>query len=133
MSDATIVFAIMLAALGLFIEDRLSGAERNRPTLRAYAKRRAIEYLFAEAKTRGLNIEDTRLTSSRKRDLLMAIVAWAAATAASLRDSRASARKARGYLSSSWFRTGLDHLRRLLSAGQAADALYAAFKTPRIV
>jgi hypothetical protein len=90
----------------------------NRPAraaLDACRKRWAIECLFAEAKTRGLNMEDARLTDPRKLDLLMAIVAlalaWAAATAASLLGSPAPARKAHGYPCRSWFRTGLDHLR----------------------
>ena len=45
--------------------------------LAAYRKRWAIECLFADAKTRGLNIDDTRLTDPRKLALLMALVALA--------------------------------------------------------
>jgi hypothetical protein len=98
----------------------------NRPTraaLDADAKRWQIECLFAEAKTRGLNIEGTCLTDPRKLDLLMTIVAlalaWAAATATTLLGSRAPApaRKAHGYLSRSWFRIGFDHLRHALRTG----------------
>jgi hypothetical protein len=113
----------------------------NRPAraaLSAYAKRWQIECLFAEAKTRGLNIEDTRLTDPRKLHLLMAIVAlalaWAAATAASLMGSRAPARKAHGYLCRSWFRTGLDHLRHVFRTdAHPPQALCEAFKRPRVV
>jgi hypothetical protein len=113
----------------------------NRPArtaLDAYARRWEIECLFAEAKTRGLNMEDTRLTCPRKLDLLMAIVAlaiaWAAATAASLLGSRAPARKAHGYLSRSWFRTGLDHLRHVLRTdANPPQALCETFKKPRVV
>ena len=113
----------------------------NRPTraaLERYKKRWEIECLFAEAKTRGLNMEDTRLTDPRKLHLLMAIVAlalaWAAATAASLLGSRAPARKAHGYLSKSWFRTGFDHLRNTLrTEGDPPPSLCAAFKRPRVV
>ncbi len=47
--------------------------------LTAYRKRWNIECLFGEAKTRGLNLEDTRITSPRKLALLMAIVAIAMA------------------------------------------------------
>jgi hypothetical protein len=76
-----------------------------------------IEGLFAEAKTRGLNTEDTRLTDPRKLHLLMAIVAlalaWAAATAAAHFGSRAPARQVHGYQAKSWFRIGLDHLRHV--------------------
>ena len=52
---------------------------RARTALAAYRKRWAIECLFGDAKTRGLNLEDTRLTAPRKLDLLMAIVALALA------------------------------------------------------
>ena len=57
-----------------------------RTALAAYRKRWAIECLFGDAKTRGLNLEDTRLTCPRKLALLMALVAlalaWAGRTAA---------------------------------------------------
>ncbi len=43
--------------------------------LRTYRKRWAIECLFGDAKTRGLNVEDTRLTDPRKLALLMSLVA----------------------------------------------------------
>ena len=122
------------APLLTFAAKRLKGewliVVTNRPArtaLDAYRKRWAIECLFGDAKTRGLNLEDTRLTCPRKLDLLMAIVAlvlaWAGRAASTLLGNRAPARKAHGYLSRSWFRTGFDHLRQLLSAGQATDAL----------
>lgn len=53
-----------------------------RTALAAYRKRWAIECLFGDAKTRGLDIEDTRMTAPRKLDLLMALVALALAWAA---------------------------------------------------
>ena len=122
------------APLLTFAAKRLKGewliVVTNRPArtaLDAYRKRWAIECLFGDAKTRGLNLEDTRLTCPRKLDLLMAIVAlvlaWAGRAASTLLGNRAPARKAHGYLARSWFRTGFDHLRQLLSAGQATDAL----------
>ena len=52
-----------------------------RAALAAYRKRWAIECLFGDAKTRGLNLEDTRLSDPRKLDLLMALVALALAWA----------------------------------------------------
>ena len=66
-----------------------TGHRRHQPpdlrALDAYRKRWAIESFFADAKTRGLNLEDTRLTAPRKLDLLVAIlviaIAWASATA----------------------------------------------------
>jgi hypothetical protein len=97
-----------------------------------------IECLFAEAKTRGLNMEDTRLTDPRKLHLLMAIagpaLAWAAATAAALFGPRAPARKAHGYQAKSWFRIGLDHLRHAFrTEAHPPQNLCAAFKKPRVV
>ena len=89
-----------------------------RRALDAYRKRWAIECLFGEAKTRGLNLEDTRLTAPRKLSLLMGLVAlalaWAGRTAATLLGPRGPKRKAHGYLAQSWFRTGFDRLRSLL-------------------
>jgi hypothetical protein len=95
----------------------------NRPDLRAldaYRKRWAIECFFADAKTRGLNLEDTRLTAPRKLDLLVAVlviaIAWASATADRLLGRTAPPRKKHGYPAKSRFRTGLDRLRRQISA-----------------
>lgn len=73
-----------------FASRRLGGGEllivvSNRPAaaaLAAYARRWGIECLFGDAKTRGLNIEDTRFTNPRKLDLLMGLVALAIAWAA---------------------------------------------------
>ena len=93
----------------------------NRPELRAleaYRKRWAIESFFADAKTRGFNVEDTRLTDPRKLALLTAIlaiaIAWANATADRLLGRRSPPRKNHGYLAKSLFRIGFDHLRRQL-------------------
>jgi hypothetical protein len=99
-----------------------------RRALAAYRKRWAIECLFGDAKTRGLNLEDTRLTNPRKLALLMALVAlaiaWAGRTAADLLGTGSPKRKSHGHLARSWFRTGFDRLRNLLSAGRD-DALNA--------
>jgi hypothetical protein len=122
------------APLFTFAAKRLKGEwlivvsnQPARTALDAYRKRWAIECLFGDAKTRGLNLEDTRLTCPRKLDLLMAIVAlvlaWAGRAASTLLGNRAPARKAHGYLARSWFRTGFDHLRHLLSADQTANAV----------
>jgi len=98
-----------------------------RTGLDAYRKRWAIECLFGDAKTRGLNLEDTRLTDPRKLDLLMGIVAltlvWAGRAAVTLLGNRAPTRKAHGYLSRSWFRTGFDHLRHSFATGNIEAAL----------
>lgn len=89
-----------------------------RTALDAYRRRWAIECLFGDAKTRGLNLEDTRLTCPRKLHLLMALVAltlaWAGRTAANLLGTRAPKRKTHGYFAKSWFRIGFDRIRNLL-------------------
>jgi hypothetical protein len=70
------------------------------------------------ALTRGLNLEDTRLTDPKKLDLLMGLVAlaiaWAARAARDLLGTKWPRRKAHGYLAKSWFRTGFDQIRHLL-------------------
>jgi transposase len=114
-----------------------------RAALAAYRKRWAIECMFGDAKTRGLNIEDTRLTDPRKLDLLMALVTlalvWAGRTAVDLLDRRDPKRKAHGYLAQSWFRIGLFRIRSLLRT-DPAEAVAAwrrlsskPFKIPRVV
>jgi len=91
---------------------------KPRFALDAYRRRWAIECLFADAKTRGLNLEDTRLTDPRKLALLMGIVAlavaWAARAAKDKLGPKWPPRKAHGYLAKSWFRTGFDQIRNLL-------------------
>ena len=89
-----------------------------RAALEAYRKRWAIECLFGDTKTRGLNLEDTRLREPRKLSLLMALVAlaiaWAGRTAADRLGRRNPPRKAHGYYAKSWFRIGFDHIRHRL-------------------
>ena len=89
-----------------------------RLALIAYRKRWAIECLFGGARTRGLNLEDTRLTDPRKLDLLMGLVAlaiaWVAHAARDLLGARWPRRKSHGYLEKSWFRTGFDQIRHRL-------------------
>lgn len=106
-----------------------------RATLAAYRKRWAIECLFADAKTRGLNLEDTRLTDPRKLDLLMALVAlalaWAGRAASDLLGRREPARKTHGHLAKSWFRTGFDEVRnRLRTAPDTAITAWLALEKP---
>jgi hypothetical protein len=95
-----------------------------RRALAAYRKRWAIECLFGDAKTRGLNIEDTRITQPRKLALLMALVAlaiaWAGRAAADLLGPGSPARKSHGYFAQSWFRTGFDQIRNLLGSDPSA-------------
>lgn len=86
--------------------------------LATYRKRWAIESLFGNTKTRGLNFEDTRLTDPAKLHLLTALIALAVAW--SVRAARTSLchdappRKTHGYLARSYFRTGFTFLRNRL-------------------
>ncbi len=109
-----------------FAAKRIRGKEllivvSNRPAHHAlvcYKKRWAIESLFGDTKTRGLNIEDTHLTMTPKLDLLLGLVAlavaWASKTASILIGTGKIKRKKHGYLAKSIFRIGFDQLRRLL-------------------
>jgi Transposase DDE domain len=86
--------------------------------LATYAKRWAIESLFGNTKTRGLNFEDTRLTDPAKLHLLTALialaVAWSVRAARTCLGRDAPPRKAHGYLARSYFRTGFTFLRNRL-------------------
>lgn len=97
-----------------------------RKALNAYRKRWQIECLFADTKTRGFNIEDTRLTKPAKLSLLLAIIAlamaWAHACAVAVNGHRDIARANHGYRRKSWFRTGFDILRHWI-ATQPDNAL----------
>jgi hypothetical protein len=106
-------------------------------------KRWAIECLFGDTKSRGLNLEDTRLVTPRKLDLLLGLVAlavaWAAKTAAMLTGRKTPPRKTHGYLAKSWFRIGFDQIRRLLRHDPAAAVepwrviASSRVRTPRVV
>jgi hypothetical protein len=91
---------------------------RGSRILRYYRWRWFIECLFADSKTKGLNIEDTRLTFAHKLSMLIAITAIAIAllcrAAARHLGQKYPARKKHGYCERSWFRTGFDELRRRL-------------------
>jgi hypothetical protein len=108
-------------------------------SLNAYRRRWAIECLFGDAKTRGLNLEDTRLQIAAKLHLLLAIVAlaiaWTNKTASALIGRGKLARKTHGHYAKSWFRTGFDEVRRLLrSDPQAALDPWASIpKRMRVV
>jgi Transposase DDE domain len=84
--------------------------------LNLYRRRWGIECLFADAKTRGLNLEDTRLRAAEKLDTLLVLVTlaitWAYRCATRKMAMKAIVRKTHGRREKSWFRTGLDALRR---------------------
>ena len=117
-----------------FSAKRIKGGEllivvSNRSAHRAlavYKKRWAIETLFSDTKTRGLNLEDTRLTIAKKLDLLLGLVAlaiaWASKTAAKFIGVGKMKRKKHGYFAKSFFRIGFDQIRRLLRSDPSAAA-----------
>jgi hypothetical protein len=90
--------------------------EDARQALNHYRRRWGIECLFGDAKTRGLNLEDTRLRAAEKLDCLLVVVTlaitWAYRCATRTMAMKAIARKSHGRREKSWFRVGLDALRR---------------------
>ena len=84
--------------------------------LNLYRKRWGIECMFADAKTRGLNIEDTHITDPDKLSNLLVLVAlavtWAYRCATRVMGRRDIRRKGHGRREKSWFRIGLDALRK---------------------
>lgn len=99
----------------LIIASNLPDAPR---ILSYYRRRWGIECLFGDAKTRGLNLEDTRITDPKKLDTLLVIVAlamlWAYRCATRHMGVKAIPRKAHGRRQQSWFRLGFDRLRNWL-------------------
>lgn len=83
--------------------------------LNAYRKRWGVECLFADAKTRGFNIEDTHLVDPGKISTMLAVLAlaitWAYRCATQKMGRRAIARRTHGRREKSWFRIGFDTLR----------------------
>ncbi len=94
--------------------ERIRGAR----ILRYYRWRWFIECMFADSKTKGLHLEDTRLKIAVRLSTLLAISAIAMAmachVASRIMGSKYPARKKHGYCSKSWFRVGFDELRRRL-------------------
>lgn len=88
--------------------------------LASYKKRWQIECLFGDTKTRGFNMEDTKLTQPAKLSMLLAIIAlaiaWGQACAKALRPDGYIPRAKHGYRRKSWFRIGFDILRHWLFA-----------------
>ena len=90
--------------------------QEARQALNDYRRRWGIECLFADAKTRGLNLEDTRIRAAEKLDSLLVVVTlavtWAYRCATRTMVMKAIPRKTHGRRQKSWFRVGLDALRR---------------------
>lgn len=102
--------------------------------LATYRKRWAIEQLFGNTKTRGLNFEDTRLTDPAKLHLLTALislaVAWSVRAAGTKPGHTPPPRKSHGSLASSPFRTGFTFLRNRLRANHP-ETLAESIKLPK--
>ena len=114
--------------------------------LKAYRKRWQIECLFGDSKTRGLNMEDTRLTQPAKLNTLLVIItlamAWAYACATAIKGTKAIKTRAHGYRYKSWFRLGFDQLRKwILHQPERAAEIWrriwpkrkSTFQTARVV
>jgi hypothetical protein len=105
-----------------------------RKALNAYKQRWQIECLFGETKTRGFNMEDTRLTQPPKLALLLSIIAlaiaWTHACARAAWPKGDITRAKHGYRRKSWFRTGFDILRHWIFAkpDEALDKWNAIWK-----
>jgi hypothetical protein len=84
----------------------------------------AIYCLFGNAKTRGLNFGDTRMTDSARLHLLTAIVAlaiaWAVRAARTKPGNNAPKRKTHGYPATSCFRSGFTSLRNRFRSDQTS-------------
>ncbi len=121
----------------------------NRPgkkALNAYRRRWQIEGLFGDSKTRGLNMEDTRLTQPVKLNTLLVIItlamAWAYACATAIKGTKSIKTRAHGYRYKSWFRLGFDQLRKwILHQPERAAEIWrriwpkrkCTFQTARVV
>ena len=83
-----------------------------------YAKRWEIETLFGCLKKRGFNLEQTRLRESDRLKKMVAVLAlafsWAHKVGEWISQSKPPAVKQHGRKAKSMFRSGLDHLRRIL-------------------
>ena len=82
--------------------------------IKRYRKRWKIETLFADLKTRGFNLEQSRMTAAPKLDLLWSMVAlayvWVCATVGNKQIK--IQRKKHGYKAKSWFRLAQELTRK---------------------
>ncbi len=107
-------FAAKRLANGELLIVATNGAGKK--ALKAYRRRWQIECLFGDSKTRGLNMEDTRLSQPGKLNTLLVIItlamAWAYACATAIKGSKPIKKRGHGYRYKSWFRLGFDQLRK---------------------
>ena len=96
--------------------------------LRLYRKRWGIECLFADAKTKGFNIEDTHMIDPSKLTTLFIMVTlsmtWSYRCSSQEMGRGSIRKKKHGRYEKSWFRTGLDALRNWI-LHDPEKALYA--------
>jgi hypothetical protein len=116
--DATLGFGVTRLRDGSWLIVATNRGPRK--ALNAYKQRWQIECLFGDTKTRGFNMEDTRLTQPAKLAVLLAIVAlaiaWTHACATAISPQGDIARAKHGYRRKSWFRLGFDILRHWIFA-----------------
>lgn len=111
----------------------------NRPdperALSDYRKRWGIECLFGDAKTCGLDIEDTHITDPEKLASLIVIVmlavTWACRCATTAMGMKAIQRKSHRRRQKSWFRIGFDALRDWIANQPTKAAQAWAQSVPR--
>ena len=103
--------------------------------LELYAKRWAIETLFAGLKSRGFHLEETHMTKTERLSTLLNLLAlafvWAHLVGEWLAAQRAIALKKHGRKAKSTFRLGLDFMRKAalnLHSQKAHDDLKDAIK-----
>ena len=90
----------------------------NRPkkAVERYRKRWKIETMFADLKSRGFNLENSRMTEPKKLDVLLSLVAiayvWVCATVG--RKHIKVQIKGHGFPAKSWLRTALEQARKLI-------------------
>lgn len=113
----------------------LTNSADPKRAVRTYKKRWAVECLFADTKTRGLNLEDTHLTIPAKIETLTALVAlamtWAYRSATCVMGMKAIKRKTHRRRQKSWFRVGLDILRNAIANQSQLAATVWLSKCPR--
>lgn len=113
----------------------MTNATRPRRALQTYRRRWAVECLFGDAKTRGLNLEDTHLTDPAKIDTLTAVltlaITWVYKAATFTMGMQAIARNAHGRRQKSWFRTGFDALRAAMFNAPPTAALLWTKSCPK--
>ena len=108
----------------------VTNSDEPTQAMNVYRRRWFIECLFADSKSRGMNLEDTAMTDTEKLSMLLAIVTLAMvfsyACARKVMGRRGLRKGPHGYPRKSWFRTGFDILRNWII--HDANALISLWK-----